>query len=84
MARKYGVTNVKGSVRDTAHRLSFSITENGAIIADVTRGVVTREGWIARMVFKFTTTSAPDRFQEFCNCLSMEETCEALLSGVNE
>lgn len=75
---KYTVANVKGNPNKYG-KLSFDILEDGIAIAKVTRGTA-RAGWIPLMVFKFYTERAEVRFENFCDSLSMTETCEALLT----
>lgn len=58
--------------------LKGQLWENDVCIGHFSRGAV-RDGYIPPIEFKFYSTQARNRFDDFADCLSIEETIEALI-----
>lgn len=58
-------------------RLTFDVLEDGIAIARATRSG-------GELQFKFYSDRAMYRFQDFCDSLSMNETCEALFTHLKK
>lgn len=54
------------------------ILEGDVEIGTFTRGPV-RDGWIQPIQYKFHSERAKARFDDFADCLSIEETIEAIV-----
>lgn len=72
---KYTVDKVKKTSRGSVNCI---LLENGIIIAKVNRPA-NIDGYIQDYNFKFFSDASKERFETFCNCLSKEETIEALI-----
>jgi hypothetical protein len=63
--------------------LKGDLYEDDVIIARFTRGAV-RDGYIPPIEYKFHSDASKNRFSDFSDCLSIEETIEALLPNFQE
>jgi hypothetical protein len=75
---RYTVGNVKGNP-SAYGKLSADLLEDGIAIAKVTRGAQVG-GFIDDLKFKFYTDASKNRFEDWCDSISMSEGFEALLS----
>jgi hypothetical protein len=58
--------------------LKGELLENGIIIAKFSRGS-TRNHFVPPITYKFLSDRARNRFDNFADCLSIEESIEALI-----
>lgn len=78
MLHPYKIMNLKISLRGAR---TAELSENGVIIASVKQNAPTKN-YIGDFSIKFLSTASKNRFDDFCDCISMQECCEAL--GFND
>lgn len=77
MERSYTLGHIQRSPRGA---IKAKLLEDGSIIASVTRPAPGR--WILPFVVnKFYSQAAKARFDDFCGCLTMGETIDAISAG---
>lgn len=82
MQTKYTIQTKFGNINSGKAARGF-ILENGSQIAQFKRDGKDDLGYISPIEVKWFSERAKARFEDFCNCLSISETIEAI-AGINQ
>ena len=78
MRHPYKIENLAVTKRGSR---TANLTENGVIVASVKQNAPTKN-YVGEFSIKFFSTASKNRFDDFSDCISMQECCEAL--GFND
>lgn len=78
MQHPYSVKLTYRAKKGNFPALRGEIYERDIVIGRFSRGPVV-DGYVPPIEYKFLSTQARNRFDDFANCLSIEETIEALI-----
>ena len=83
MSARYSVKLLYCGVRGRFPKLKGKILEGDVWVGEFSRAAQERS-YVPPIVYKFYSTGARNRFEDFADCLSIEETIEALLPDLTK